>query len=110
MGARKSWRRAMPEAVLIKISDIKTNPDIQIRTKVHEAIILEYVEALQEGDLAPISVVQDMNDGMYLLSDGHYRLESYVKDDRKKIPAIIRHPNNGIPVESEALYGAIVKN
>lgn len=95
----------MNERKMIPLEWIKTDPDLQIRVKVHEKQVLEYVEQLQERDLDPVHLFLDPNDGLYLLGEGHIRVLAYHKDGRKKIPAYCHEGD-----KSAALYQAIASN
>jgi hypothetical protein len=73
----------------LKLEQIVRDPEIQSRITVYENTVLEYVEALERGEVFPPVTVFDDN-GTYYLVDGWHRDEAMYRCGRKEIEAEVK--------------------
>lgn len=74
----------------MKISDIRADGSTQPREFINTDIVVEYVEALNDGaNFPPVTVFHD--GAVNWLADGFHRLAAYKATNREEIPAEVIH-------------------
>ena len=73
----------------IPIAHIEVSPDVQPREEIDSALIQEYAEAMQGGDVFPAVTVFD-DSGVYWLADGFHRVYAAKVAKRVDIDAEVR--------------------
>lgn len=90
----------------VKIDDLKTHPDLQVRVRMNEEMIEDLAEIYRQDmdDVEPVDVFQ-LDDDVYLI-DGHHRFEAAKRAGLDKIPVWIVEPESF----TEAIQMAMVAN
>lgn len=93
--------------MFIKIEEVLTQEDIQVRVSTDQDMINDIAEAIAKGDsIRPVLVTQLQN-GKYLILDGHHRFQAMKQAGRKEIEVIV---NARVKSMAEAVAAGVAFN
>ena len=79
----------MHKQLVLKLSEIILDSAIQPRSRINNAVVKKYAEAMRQGSQFPPVVVY-FNEGKYWLADGFHRLRSKQVNGEQEILAEVR--------------------
>lgn len=93
--------------MFIKIEEVLTQEDIQVRVSTDQDMINDIAEAVEKGEAVRPVLVTQLQNGKYLILDGHHRFQALKQAGRKEIEVIV---NSRVKSMAEAVAAGVAFN